>query len=500
MKKVLWLVLFSIFFGSHSYAFWDENTFIWAKDAVNQWKDKEIISGYEDGSFRGKNHITRAELLSIVNKINGTNDVAQKRPANDVAEGLWYTNAVALGLQHEIISLDEAGNFRPYEYATREETMVIFSNLFHLKYEKDAYAYLVTNFSDANQISAENMSKVAGVIEFGFVTGYPDGTLRPKAYVTRTELIAMLNNCIEDIYGKGTYKNLISAKSIIINEGDVNLYNFEVKNKIFVMDGALDKSPYIVNTNVGMGINSRIGDIEIKRDDYWDTLAEKDEIKEEKEYAQPLIATIKYSDTTWTNEDVTVTLKIDNDDYQIVNNGGKNKYTFKTNGEFVFLCKDAKGKISRFLTEVDFIDRISPQLVASVTKTGTDAIVNLTVSDDGLSPIEEMAYAEGKITASAALRGIKIINNTFNVTKNGIYTIAVEDKAGNRSRIYINITGLAEPPTQNIPTQDTSTPDIPAQDNITPDISTLDNTTSDIPTQDIPTQDTHVQDTEVSGS
>ncbi|MBP3284841.1 MAG: S-layer homology domain-containing protein [Clostridia bacterium] len=443
MKKFLWITLILLIFCSQSYAFWDESTFIWAKDAVNKWQDKGIISGYEDGSFRGKNPITRAELLSIVNHLNGTKEKAVKRPANDVAEGLWFTDSVAMAVNHQIIALNENGNIRPYEYATREETMVILANLFQIEYEKDANTYLTTNFSDADEVAAENKTKVAGVVEFGFVKGYPDGTLRPLQYVTRAELIAMLDNCIEDIYGKGTYANQIVAKSIVINDKDVELQRSEIKDKIFVMDGAKENPPYIVNTNVGKGIHSRIGDIEIRREDEWETLTEKED--SEKIYTDPLIASIRYSETSWTNEDVIVTLKLEDKDYEIVNNGGKNKYTFETNGEFTFICKNSAGKTVKFLTEVDYIDRISPRLVAAVAKTETSAVVTVAVSEDDLSPIAKIAYTDGKTTASAALRGTKIIDNTFTVTEDGIYTIAVEDEAGNEERIYINITGLKEP-------------------------------------------------------
>ena len=46
------------------YAFEDiENH--WAKDIINQAMNEKIIAGYEDGTFKPNNYMTRAELISI---------------------------------------------------------------------------------------------------------------------------------------------------------------------------------------------------------------------------------------------------------------------------------------------------------------------------------------------------------------------------------------------------------------------------------------------------
>jgi len=443
MKKILFLITCLIFLCSYSYAFSDENTFLWAKDAVNKWYEKGIVGGYGDGTFRGNANITRGELLSIVNRLNRSGETITKRPANDVNEGVWFFNDVGVALKNGLIELDENGNMRPYDYATREETMVILSNLFHLTYSKDAYTYLTSNFSDGYLLQPENLAKVAGVIDFGFVNGYPDGTLRPNRFVTRAEFVAMVNNCIAEIYDEGSYSKQIIPNSIIINDCGVKLANFEVRDKIFVLDGAKEDPPYIVNTNVGKGIHSRIGDIEIKREDYWETITEKLDNEDDKEYGKPLTATIRYSDTTWTDDDVTVTIKLEDSDYKIVNNSRKNKYTFEKNGEFIFVCENSDGKIVKFLTEVECIDKIPPRLTATVEKTETSATITVGVFEDGLSPISKVRYVTGKATVGETLRGTDVIGS-FTVTQNGTYTIAAVDEAGNDEKITVIVSGLSQ--------------------------------------------------------
>lgn len=50
----------------------------WAKDTIEKWKDKGVISGYPDGTFKPDNPVTRAELAKILTLAF---DPARKKPA-----------------------------------------------------------------------------------------------------------------------------------------------------------------------------------------------------------------------------------------------------------------------------------------------------------------------------------------------------------------------------------------------------------------------------------
>ncbi|MBK5247664.1 MAG: S-layer homology domain-containing protein, partial [Peptostreptococcaceae bacterium] len=41
----------------------------WAEDTIQSWMDKGTIKGYEDGTFRPDNNITRVEFMTLVNGI-----------------------------------------------------------------------------------------------------------------------------------------------------------------------------------------------------------------------------------------------------------------------------------------------------------------------------------------------------------------------------------------------------------------------------------------------
>ncbi|GEM_PF-6834120 len=61
----------------------------WAKDTIEKWKDKGVISGYPDGTFKPDNPVTRAELAKILTLAF---DLQERSPLGyeDVKSENWY--------------------------------------------------------------------------------------------------------------------------------------------------------------------------------------------------------------------------------------------------------------------------------------------------------------------------------------------------------------------------------------------------------------------------
>ncbi len=435
MKKTIMLFLVGLIFISTSFAYTDESSYFWAKEAVNRWQVRGLISGFPDGTFRGNNYITRADLIIIANKLNNFVEKNNKRVAYDVYENDYFYNDICTAVNIGIIDIESDGKIRPREYATREETMTIFAKLFNLSYGGNAYDYLSQKFIDISDLNYENLEQVASFVEFGAISGYEDGSLRPKNCVTRAEVIVMLDNFIKEVYSKGKYSNIIVSGNIIINGEDVKISNSEISGKIFVMNGVKDELPIISDTNIGQGISSRVGLITVEKTDGLSTLTK---LGDDEEYNEAVLGYIRYDEKGWTNGDVRATLKLDEKKYKVINNNGKKYYDFEKNGEFIFEC-EKDGNVTKFIAEVENIDKVVPIVKAEITGSRVD----VTVSDDGMSPIICVAYKKGDVKASKAIDGIKIENNSFTVTEIGEYTIAAEDEAGNIGRTVIKIKELS---------------------------------------------------------
>jgi len=116
----------------------------WAKDKIESWAEK----GYQDGSFKPDQNITRAEFMVIVNKAFG---FTETEPINfsDVKAGAWYHDTIAAAKAAGYISGDPAGTMRPDDPITREEAASIIMRLKDLTANEGA----ASQFTDAAAIT-----------------------------------------------------------------------------------------------------------------------------------------------------------------------------------------------------------------------------------------------------------------------------------------------------------------------------------------------------------
>jgi len=112
----------------------DLNNDQWSKLAIEQLATLGVVNGYPDGNFYPNNWITRAELISmLVNLRQDTKETATSGSFSDLTPQHWaydrIDKAVALGLAEGY----EDGSFRPDNTLTRLEAIAIISRFAGLK-------------------------------------------------------------------------------------------------------------------------------------------------------------------------------------------------------------------------------------------------------------------------------------------------------------------------------------------------------------------------------
>ncbi|MBR5479337.1 MAG: S-layer homology domain-containing protein [Clostridia bacterium] len=186
MKKFLcFLMVFSFCFSA--FAVTDIGGH-WAEDYISGWIEMGNISGYPDGTFRPNNSITRAEFAALLNRIMV--DIPESAEYQDVtfadvAEDAWFYGDVYRLATFSIIS--KADNFYPNRNITREEAMVMIYRAFGYTPEDEKA------FADSDKISPWAKDAVSALVALNIVSGYPDGTIRPKVNLTRAETVKMLD-------------------------------------------------------------------------------------------------------------------------------------------------------------------------------------------------------------------------------------------------------------------------------------------------------------------
>ena len=160
----------------------------WASNVIDEWSKNGTVSGYEDGSFRPDNSITRAEFAAIVDKVCALS--ANGQDFSDVKVGDWYYTAVKDLAGSGITAGYEDGTFRPANPITRQEAAVMLAKAFHLT---AANTDLSGKFSDHSQVAHWAQASVAALVEADGISGYPDGTFRPQGHITRAEVVTILD-------------------------------------------------------------------------------------------------------------------------------------------------------------------------------------------------------------------------------------------------------------------------------------------------------------------
>ena len=161
----------------------------WAEKNITRWVEAGKLGGYEDGTFRPDTNITRAEFANILANLLSQPAETPESPFSDVKEGDWYYSAVTKLLAYGVVSEDET--FRPSQNITRQDAMTMAGRAFCITSANDE---VLDKFSDGDQAAAYAQASVAGFVEKGYLGGYPDGTLRPLADITRAESVKLLDS------------------------------------------------------------------------------------------------------------------------------------------------------------------------------------------------------------------------------------------------------------------------------------------------------------------
>ncbi|MDR2771300.1 MAG: S-layer homology domain-containing protein [Clostridiales Family XIII bacterium] len=163
----------------------------WAEGHVLAGINYGYIRGYEDGSFKPENTITRAEFVTIIN--NARHYTAMTNiPFRDVPVNEWYFQEVQRAYSAGYIQGDSVGNFNPNAQITRQEAAVILDRIA----PGGDTAYALTGVRDADKIDAWALSAVRAVYSRAYIQGDADGNFNPTAPLKRCEAVAIVNRIL----------------------------------------------------------------------------------------------------------------------------------------------------------------------------------------------------------------------------------------------------------------------------------------------------------------
>ncbi len=174
----------------------------WAKEAV---EDLGLRMAYEDpgvDTFGPDQEITRGEFASLMVRGIGIRPDTEPAPFSDVKASDRYSSAINSAYAYRLISGFEDGTFRPKDKITREEAMVVVAKMMVMtnlkaKLPVEDTETILQPYSDADEISGWARSGIADIIQAGIVSGRSSTELAPKAYVTRAEVASIVRRLLQ---------------------------------------------------------------------------------------------------------------------------------------------------------------------------------------------------------------------------------------------------------------------------------------------------------------
>jgi len=149
-----------------------------------------FIQGYPDNSVKPDNAITRAEIAMIFFRL--LTDVGKNTPRpsvfKDVASGAWYAQAVSYLASIDILKGYPDGTFKPNQPITRGEFAAVASRFDELEpTDSNAFPDITGHWA---------IGYINSAAAKGWVNGYTDGTFRPEKFITRAEVVKIVNTML----------------------------------------------------------------------------------------------------------------------------------------------------------------------------------------------------------------------------------------------------------------------------------------------------------------
>lgn len=161
-------------------------------DKLNGDDHFAYVVGYSDSTVRPSANISRAEVATIFFRLLKSDirdgNLTADNEFSDVSDGQWHNKAIFTMAKLGIVKGRRADRFDPDASITRAEFAAICAR-FNTKPVENS-----SSFSDISGHWAEN--EIERAAAFGWISGYPDGTFRPDARITRAEAMTMINRVL----------------------------------------------------------------------------------------------------------------------------------------------------------------------------------------------------------------------------------------------------------------------------------------------------------------
>lgn len=166
----------------------DMNSEHWAYESVSKLSEKGVINGFDDGTFKPDNTVTREQFVKMLVtafEINGESDSS----FSDVDKNRWSAPFIEKAVASGITNGVSDKLFAPEAFVTRQDAAVMLYRICNAKNISLTGTAVPTDADEVSDYAKESVNALAGA---GIIRGFEDGSFKPLQSLTRAQAAKLI--------------------------------------------------------------------------------------------------------------------------------------------------------------------------------------------------------------------------------------------------------------------------------------------------------------------
>ena len=177
----------------------------WAHVGIDFVLKAGLFYGTSETTFDPDATMTRAMLVTVLYRLEGKPETNAENPFEDIADGMWYTDAVVWAAENGIVNGVAANIFDPDGEITREQMAAILYRYTKFKGLTLNDGDYVEEYPDINKVSPYAAEAMRWANAEGLINGMSNGEtvlLVPDGNATRAQVAAILMRFVQNVLTK----------------------------------------------------------------------------------------------------------------------------------------------------------------------------------------------------------------------------------------------------------------------------------------------------------
>ena len=177
--------------------FYDVRSNVWYYDQLVTCYERGLFAGIDAHHFAPNRAMNRAMLVTVLYRMEGSPAAQRGATFTDLTSG-WYRDAVNWVAENGIVAGFSSEIFGPTQDISREDLASILYRYAEYKGYDISKASSLSGFGDSAAVSAYAVPAMEWAVACGYISGFPDKTLRPQENASRAQVASILARFVSD--------------------------------------------------------------------------------------------------------------------------------------------------------------------------------------------------------------------------------------------------------------------------------------------------------------